>query len=252
MHSVRRSLRVPIDKKGKIMATLLNRPLTMLFAFALIPIIASLIVADHGIAARAPLDLPNGGRAIGEDEEDCLETILFYGSEFEGDGFFFCLDKSGSMANDSRLDTLKSEVVKALDSLTSKSEFGIVAFSTGWISWDTRPKRAQPDIVDDAKNWVNQLNAAGQTHLAPAGVETIRLSSLSRKKHKHIIVLSDGLPNGPGALNSAITDTINAITLANWERTPIHTIFIGDNQIGKNFMQTLALMNSGTFTQVIP
>jgi len=96
------------------------------------------------------------------------------------------------------------------------------------------------------------LNAAGQTHLAPAGVETIRLSSLSRKKHKHIIVLSDGLPNGPGALNSAITDTINAITLANWERTPIHTIYIGDNQIGKNFMQTLALMNSGTFTQVIP
>ena len=234
------------------MATLHDRPLSMLLTLALVPLITSLIVADHGLTARTPLDLPNGGEGIEVDEKEGLEPLTFYGNEFEGDGFFFCLDKSGSMANDSRLDTLKSEVVKALDSLTSKSEFGIVAFSTGWISWDTRPKRAQPDIVDDAKNWVNQLNAAGQTHLAPAGVETIRLSSLSRKKHKHIIVLSDGLPNGPGALDSAITDTINAITLANWERTPIHTIYIGDNQIGKNFMQTLALMNSGTFTQVIP
>ncbi len=234
------------------MATLHDRPLSMLLTLALVPLITSLIVADHGLTARTPLDLPNGGEGIEVDEEEGLEPLTFYGNEFEGDGFFFCLDKSGSMANDSRLDTLKSEVGKALDSLTSKSEFGIVAFSTGWISWDTRPKRAQPDIVDDAKNWVNQLNAAGQTHLAPAGVETIRLSSLSRKKHKHIIVLSDGLPNGPGALDSAITDTINAITLANWERTPIHTIYIGDNQIGKNFMQTLALMNSGTFTQVIP
>ena len=42
-----------------------------------------------------PLDLPAGG-GVGDEaeEEDMPELIQFWGEEYEGDAFFWCLDKS--------------------------------------------------------------------------------------------------------------------------------------------------------------
>ena len=37
-----------------------------------------------------PLDLPAGGPGGQEDDEDAPETISFFGSEYEGDAFFWC------------------------------------------------------------------------------------------------------------------------------------------------------------------
>ena len=51
---------------------------------------------DPRVLARQPLDLPSGGGRA-DDEEDTAEAIHFYGAEYEGDAFFWCLDKSGSM-----------------------------------------------------------------------------------------------------------------------------------------------------------
>ena len=78
---------------------------------------------------RRPLDLPSGGvRGDESDEEDALEAIVFFGETYEGDGFFFLLDRSGSM-NGFKLDMLKSEMVSALEELSPTNEFGIVSFS---------------------------------------------------------------------------------------------------------------------------
>lgn len=40
--------------------------------------------------AKSPLDLPSGGPGDRQDDEDAPETITFYGSEYEGQAFFWC------------------------------------------------------------------------------------------------------------------------------------------------------------------
>jgi hypothetical protein len=45
---------------------------------------------DSGTGAKQPLDLPAGGLNADEDDEDAPETINFYGSEYEGQAFFWC------------------------------------------------------------------------------------------------------------------------------------------------------------------
>ena len=79
------------------------------------------------------------------------------------------------------------------------------------------------------------------TCLAPAGVYTISISNQSSKQHKQILVLSDGEPNCPGP-----AETLTAMTGANWQHTPINTVYIASDAGGIAFMQQLAAMNGGT------
>lgn len=200
-------------------------------------------------AARRPLDLPSGGRGDKEDAEDAPEIITFYGNEYEGDAFFWCLDKSGSMVG-TKILVMREEVIQAINLLSQRAEFGLVAFSTDTIVWSTMPIKATAAAKQSAIAWVQMLNANGMTCIAPAGVTTIGISNQSNKSHKQMIFVSDGIPycsGGPGYAEEAL----QVITETNWQRTPINTLFIsGDNGgqgYGEQFMQTLAAMNNGTF-----
>ena len=200
--------------------------------------------SDGDGSLKRPLDLPSGGRGDGEDEEDAPETISFYGGEYEGDGFFWCLDKSCSMGWAGELDQLKSEMAQSLAGLTDNSEFSIVAFSSGHIIWSPFPKEANTANRAAGTAWVQALNADGATCLAPAGVEAVNIANMCNKQAKQILILSDGEPNCPGP-----SETISAITSANWQHTPVNTIYIATDSGGVSFMQQLAAANGGTFYQ---
>jgi hypothetical protein len=203
-----------------------------------------IVAQSDGSGAKRPLDLPSGGKGDDEDEEDAPETISFYGGEYEGDGFFWCLDKSCSMAWGDLIGQLKSEMSASISQLSENSEFSIVAFSNGYIVWSQVPKEGNPGNRASATSWVMALIADGGTCLAPAGVETITISNQCDKENKTIIVLSDGEPNCPGP-----TETLSAMTSANWQHTPINTVYIAADTGGITFMQQLAAMNGGTFYQ---
>jgi len=189
---------------------------------------------------KRPLDLPSGGNGEDEeDEEDEPETILFYGGAYEGDAFVWCLDKSCSMESEGKLDTLKAEVAAAVNSLSSRSEIGFVSFSSNIIVWRTIPMKSNPSNKLAAIAWIQSLVAAGGTIIGPPGIESLRIINLSNKRHKIMIVLSDGVP-------ADVTSAIANITLANYKDIPINTILIGDT-IGAAFMQELAALNDGTF-----
>ena len=196
-----------------------------------------------GASAKEPLDLPSGGRGDLIDEKDTPETLRFYGSQYEGDGFFWCLDHSGSMSEGDLLGQLKSEMTESISQLSEGSEFSIVAFSTGTTVWSAIPKEGNPGNRASATAFVQSLVAGGATCLAPAGVQTISISNLCDKEHKLIIVLSDGEPNCPGP-----AETLAAMVAANWQHTPIHTVYIASDFAGIQFMQQLAAMNGGTFS----
>jgi len=225
---------------------------TLFEKFLMVPVLLSLsagggawlIAASDGNQVKRPLDLPAGGRGHDEEEEDAPETIVFYGGSYEGDGFFFCLDKSGSMTLGDRFPQMKAEVTDALAELTEQSEFGLIAFSTGFISWSPRPESGNPGNRLGATVWVHNLQAAGYSYLATACIETIRLCNLSEKEYKQIIVLSDGEPTNPGP-----AETLSSVTGANWQRTPIHTVYLGSQTAARQFMQQLAAMNGGEYSQ---
>lgn len=187
---------------------------------------------------RMPLDLPHGGGRSEQGDEDLPETITFYGGEYEGDGFFWCLDKSCSMMGDP-LATLKGEVEGSIQQLSAQADIGLVAFSTNMIHWLPFPTAATPAHKASACAWVDSLQAGGGTVLAPPGVFTVLLSNLSHKARRTIIIVSDGRPADE---ESALVD----ITSANYERNPVNTILIED-VTGMEFMQSLAALNDGSF-----
>ncbi len=203
-----------------------------------------IVAQSDGNGVKKPLDLPSGGKGDDEDEEDAPESISFYGGEYEGDGFFWCLDKSCSMGWADDIGHLKTEMSAAINSLSENAEFSIVAFSSGYIIFSPFPKTANAANRALGTAWVMALTTDGNTCLAPAGVETVGISNLCQKESKQIIVLSDGLPNCPGP-----AETTAAITGANWQHTPVNTIYIASDSDGITFMQSLAAANNGTFYQ---
>jgi len=192
-----------------------------------------------------PLDLPSGGGGFADGEEDAPETIIFYGMDYEGDAFFWCLDKSGSMDWGGAMEDLKQEVTAAVLSLSPSAEFSIVAFSSNTVIWSPTPRPAKLPEKTAALAWVNSLGADGWTCLAPAAVTTLNICNQSSHGARQVIILSDGAPfcNEVDTSNQALSE----ITGANWQQVPIHTVFIGSDMQGIDFMQSLAAMNQGSF-----
>ncbi len=201
-----------------------------------------------GSEPRIPLDLPSGGLVAGEEEEEAPEVINFYGNFYEGDAFFWCLDRSGSMLILARLEILKQEISRAVNSLSDQAEFSLVAFSSNTTAWSSSPRLATLDHKAAATAWVNNLVAHGNTCVGSAAVEALGIARRSRLKHRQLIVVSDGLPYCGGQLTAS--EDLTNITNANYERLPIHTLFLGDDSEGRHFMQNLAAANGGTFAEV--
>ena len=202
--------------------------------------------AQSPSGGRMPLDLPSGGKGEDDPEEDILEVIHFWGNEYEGDAFFWCLDKSGSMYGES-ISKLKQEFTSTMLSLSSEAEFGVVAFSSGHVALSTAPLRAESENKEWAIDWVQQLLPDGSTRRGPAMIETLNLANQSSKSGRQILVLSDGFPGcyGMDTSEQVLADVRNA----NYERIPVNTIYISSNQDGSYFMQMLAAQNNGTFHQ---
>ena len=190
-----------------------------------------------------PLDLPASGGSHGDEDPDVIEPILFYGSVYEGDGYFFCIDRSGSMSEEGRLEQMKEEVISVIQSLTDVTEFSIVSFASGWTAWSNTPQEATTANRHTAEVWVRALEAGGTTCMGSAAVQTLNIAQLSEKEDKQVFVLSDGVPFCNGSFTGP--QVLSAVIGANYERLPIHTIYISDDSAGVNFMTSLA-MNGGT------
>ena len=212
-----------------------------------ISIITLPTVWSQSDSGRRPLDLPSGGSGDNDEEEDAPETINFWGGEYEGDAFFWCLDKSCSMSWNGEIQALKQEFTQTLNSLSSQAEFGVVAFSEGHSVWNPMPQRANPANKGSATAWVLNLNAAGWTCLGPAAVETLNIANQCSKAMKQVLILSDGEPYCNGT-NTA-QQVLNDVAAANWQQIPVNTIYIASDSGGISFMQQLAAQNNGTFFQ---
>lgn len=204
--------------------------------------------AEAQETTRRPLDLPAGFRGRNQEHEDESESIVFYGEDFEADGFFWCLDTSGSMAEGGKLAVLKQEVTRAIHSLSHRAEFGLVSFNSGTQVWSQQPVPATAEQKALASSWVQSLIAQGWTCLAPAAVQTLEISQQSRRRSKAVLIVGDGVPICNGVDTSAACRL--AVSTANWERTPVHTLYVANDNEGQAFMRQLAEENGGQFVPV--
>lgn len=189
-----------------------------------------------------PLDLPVSGVSKDtEDDETASEQITFFGASYEGDAFFFLLDKSGSMVGEKMLQ-LKQELTNAISSLSSASEIGLVAYSSDIVRFHPRPRPATPGTKTSAIAWVLQLDPVGATMMLDGALAVLPIAHLSRRQQRVIIAVGDGIPNSPGP-----AETLEGIITANWQSLPWNTVLIGSVPEAATFMMTLAQSTGGTF-----
>ncbi|MFN0058868.1 MAG: vWA domain-containing protein [Planctomycetota bacterium] len=201
--------------------------------------------------AKRPLDLPSGGNGDDDEEEDEPESITYYGAEYEGDAFFWCLDKSCSMGWQGEIYTLKSETSSAVQQLSSRAEFAMVAFNTTYDVWpqSEMPVKASTINKTSANAWIQSLQPDGVTCVAAAAVKTLQVAHQSSRHKRVMIMLGDGQPVCPGG---SVTDgdVLGDIAAANYEGITINTLYISASPEGMDLFQAIAAQNNGTFTVV--
>jgi hypothetical protein len=214
-----------------------------------------------GIGQRF-LDLPDGF-SITEEEEDAPEFIEFYSNEYEGDAWFFCLDKSDSMSNNTAGGSPKymvrnRETIKALSALTKRSTATCLFFD-----W----KKENSDIFGDPPlrmdnsgkarmiaqvSRMTVANHSGSDSCINAGMlRILRVVNKSTNSYRVIMLVADGRAQCSGDTEDP-NRIFQSITSNNIHRVPINTVYTGaqsgdDWTIGKPLLERLARATGGKF-----
>jgi len=209
---------------------------------------------DSGAFVKANLDLPFDARADGEEEEPAPEIVVFYGQQYEGDGFFFCCDKSLSMRG-AALKRLQQEVIKSIEQLSDGVQFGIVFFDSSIYKYPEAgmPATTSPSSKNAMAGWVLSVPIGAASCYKEALLTTLQFSQQSTALRKTIIVLGDGVPWCPGYDREVYaTETLETVRKMNIQRAKINTICLGGlTTSNETWMRTLATMNNGTFSRIV-
>jgi hypothetical protein len=216
------------------------------------------IVAQEGrggqAATKENLDLPFDAFANSEEEEEAPEVIFFYGQQYEGDGFYFCLDRSGSTAN-GELDIEKRETIRTIQQFSKKVYFAIVFYDQGLMKWPStgRPAEASGGMKAQAVAWLSTIRSGSGTCVREGLMESLNFANRSPAKHNQIIYLGDGGTTCQGH-NAADygRQTLAQVTAANFKRHTLNAICAGTDlsATDENFCKTLASLNGGTYKRV--
>ena len=217
------------------------------------------------------LDLPvNSGDPweTEEEDEEAPAIIFFYGQQFEGDVFVFCVDRSGSMNDQGELARAKREVIRNIRELSDQTEFAVCFFDTGVLMWppNERPILANSQNRAAACNWVANVGV-GDLSCPKEGL-TRSLQSINRspKDRRCIIYVGDGggtcykrgweqqCPPEVSANADAdfeqwyLDDTLVKVDQLNNKNVSINTVGVrlrSEFDINQNFVRILAQRNEG-------
>lgn len=106
----------------------------------------------------------------------------------------FVLDRSGSMADDGKMDQAKKALQYCVARLGPEDRFGIVDFATDWNAMEERLVAATPDNKTRAKRYIEGLDAAGGTNIEAALNEGLKLLAHPEGRVPMIFFLTDGVP----------------------------------------------------------
>jgi Ca-activated chloride channel family protein len=119
----------------------------------------------------------------------------------------FVLDRSGSMADDGKIDQAKRALDYCVSRLSPQDRFGIVDFATDWNALEERLLPANDANKARAKRYIANLEAAGGTNIEGALSEGLKLLARPEGRVPMIFFLTDGVPTeGQTDLNALLRE----------------------------------------------
>jgi len=144
-------------------------------------------------------------------------------SNIENKDITFILDVSGSMSGD-KLEQAKKALLYCVNNLNADDRFNVIRFSTEAYSLFNSLKKADKQNINEAKRFIDDLQAIGGTNIE----EAFNLASKNYKdsNRPHFVVfLTDGKPT-IGEMNDE--KLVKRIINANKSKSRIFTFGIGD------------------------
>lgn len=208
-----------------------------------------------GGGLKENLDLPYDAGGQEEEDEDAPEVIQFYGQLYEGDGIFYTIDRSGSMQDSGELQIAKREVTKNVSEFSNRVQFGIVFFDR-----DVRkhPQSGSPAQADSSEKqraiaFVNNMGGGSGSCCQQGIIAALQYANKATVQRKTVIYVGDGGGTCNGANEDEyLNQTLAAVKGQNHDHAQVNTIgvLMSGRDKQREFLQKLARMNNGTYTEI--
>ena len=152
----------------------------------------------------------------------------------------FIIDTSGSMSGTS-LNEAKNALQLALNRLSSQDRFNVIEFNSVTHVMFAQPRPATPDVVAQAKQWVDRLQATGGTEMMGALQAALLNQSQSSGVVRQVIFMTDG--------DVGNEEQLLAFIRTNLGSSRLFTVGIGAAP-NSHFMRSAARLGRGTFTYI--
>jgi hypothetical protein len=201
------------------------------------------------------LDLPLDALGDSGEEEDAPETIHFYGQIYEGDGFFFTIDRSTSMQDSGELQIAKREMIRNIQELSNRTQFAVNFFDAGLIYFPQsgRPAEATQAMKGAGIAFINGTPGGAGSCCQKGLLNALRFANLSTSKRKVIVYVGDGGGHCGGDESTYHRQTLANVVQQNYQRAQVNTIGVlmqGNAAHREQFLRQLATMNNGTYKRI--
>lgn len=150
------------------------------------------------------------------------------------------VDKSRSMATDSRLEFAKSAAGEVVRSLKDDDYIGVIGFDD--VPFIALPMSQVSTVRDSALNRISRLYPTSRTNLFPALDEARRGLSSVNAGRKHVIILTDGKLPDPGPYYFELIKQMRFLGIT------VSTVMVG-NDADDGFLAQMAQAGGGAFYQ---
>src|SRR5216683_2612628 len=157
------------------------------------------------------------------------------------------LDTSGSMRGP-KMDQARRALKYCLDNLDARDRFGVINFATTVNKYRDGLVEMNKQQIDQAKKWVENLEATGGTAINDALAAALAMRSGDSGRTLTIVFFTDGQPTVGETNIEKITKNVLAKNDAN---TRIFTFGVGDD-VNATFLDNLAVQTRAVSTYVRP
>ncbi len=206
-------------------------------------------------AIKSNLDLPlDAGPPSDDADDDVPEVITFYSQNYETDGIFYVIDRSGTMQDTCELDIAKREVSRNIAQFSDRVQFGVVFFDRGLLKFPAsgRPADADSYMKSAGFNWVQSVHGGAGSCCREGILAALQYANVSSARRKVIVYVGDGGGTCAGANEeSYLEQTLAIVKTQNFQRTQINAIgLLPIGQIQAEFLSRLTAQNDGTFIRI--
>lgn len=210
--------------------------------------------AGEPVGTKDNLDLPVDARGeIDPDVENPPEIVIFYDQQFETDGMFYVIDRSGTMQDSGELAIAKREMIRNISEFSEHLQFGIVFFDANVTKFPSsgQPAEASQAMKASATSYVQSMPGGGGTCSEQGIIAGLQMANRASCQRKVLVYLGDGGGTCQGANEATyLQRALAAITASNYQRIQINCIgILNPKRICEEFMKQLAAANGGTYTR---